>query len=164
MGCVKAVARKIRTLLDSAEADRRAESDERFGAGASKVTSLNGWKEIANYLGRGVRTVQRWERLGLPVHRARGERRSAVSALAPEVDAWLASSPTGYNPLATLQAENAKLRAENENLRLENERLRHQLAEARTLAQPPVEYGRAVAAPPPADIKSPDLLPPGEAD
>ena len=31
---------------------------------------LNGWKEIAGFLGKGVRTVQRWEReLGLPVHR-----------------------------------------------------------------------------------------------
>ena len=31
---------------------------------------LNGWKEIAAFLGKGVRTVQRWEReQGLPVHR-----------------------------------------------------------------------------------------------
>jgi hypothetical protein len=29
---------------------------------------LNGWKEIAGFFGRGVRTVQRWEQqLGLPV-------------------------------------------------------------------------------------------------
>lgn len=33
-------------------------------------TRLNSWKEIATFLGRGVRTVQRWEReLQLPVHR-----------------------------------------------------------------------------------------------
>jgi hypothetical protein len=30
---------------------------------------LEGWKEIATYLRRGVRTVQRWERDGLPVRR-----------------------------------------------------------------------------------------------
>jgi hypothetical protein len=31
---------------------------------------LDSWKEIASYLGRGVRTVQRWEcEEGLPVHR-----------------------------------------------------------------------------------------------
>ena len=31
---------------------------------------LNGWKEIAVFLGKGVRTVQRWERdHGLPIHR-----------------------------------------------------------------------------------------------
>ena len=34
---------------------------------------LNGWKEIANYLGKGVRTVQRYERtLALPVRRPSG--------------------------------------------------------------------------------------------
>ena len=33
-------------------------------------TRLNGWKEIATHLGKGVRTGQRWERVyGLPVHR-----------------------------------------------------------------------------------------------
>lgn len=32
--------------------------------------TLNGWKEIAAYLGKSVRSVQRWEReLRLPVHR-----------------------------------------------------------------------------------------------
>ena len=31
---------------------------------------LDSWKEIAAYLGRDVRTVQRWERReGLPIHR-----------------------------------------------------------------------------------------------
>jgi hypothetical protein len=31
---------------------------------------LNGWKDIAAYLGKSVRSVQRWEReLGLPIHR-----------------------------------------------------------------------------------------------
>ena len=31
---------------------------------------LNGWKEIANRLGKGVRTAQRWEKAyGLPVRR-----------------------------------------------------------------------------------------------
>src|SRR5262249_42450837 len=54
------------------------------------VRILNSWKEISNYIGRGVRTVQRWEELyGLPVHRAAGRDRSAVYALSDEVDAWL---------------------------------------------------------------------------
>ena len=34
---------------------------------------LNGWKQIANYLGRGVRTIQRWESLGLPVRQRHGD-------------------------------------------------------------------------------------------
>ena len=55
---------------------------------------LNSWKEIANYLGRGVRTVQRWERdLGLPVHRPKGKDRSAVLAFPQELDNWLRQTP-----------------------------------------------------------------------
>lgn len=54
------------------------------------VRILNSWKEISGYIGRGVRTVQRWEELyGLPVHRAAGRDRSAVYALSDEIDAWL---------------------------------------------------------------------------
>ena len=45
--------------------------------GRNEVHILNSWKEIANYLGRGVRTVQRWERdLRLPVHRPKGKDRA----------------------------------------------------------------------------------------
>lgn len=51
---------------------------------------LNSWKEIAAYLDRGIRTVQRWEsELRLPVHRPRGKNRSAVFALREEIDDWL---------------------------------------------------------------------------
>jgi hypothetical protein len=58
------------------------------------VNILNSWKEIANYLGRGVRTVQRWERdLGLPVHRPKGKDRSAVLAFPEELNAWLQQTP-----------------------------------------------------------------------
>ncbi|MGZ4814242.1 MAG: hypothetical protein ACXVZV_02450 [Terriglobales bacterium] len=57
---------------------------------------LNSWKEIASHLGRGVRTVQRWERdLGMPVRRPGAKSRSAVIAIADELDAWLRSAPTG---------------------------------------------------------------------
>jgi hypothetical protein len=55
---------------------------------------LNSWKEVAVYLGRGVRTVQRWESdLGLPVRRPRGKSRSAIIALKPEIDRWLRGVP-----------------------------------------------------------------------
>jgi excisionase family DNA binding protein len=54
---------------------------------------LNSWKEIASYLGRGVRTVQRWERENdLPVHRIGKGRRSPVCAMVPELKFWLATS------------------------------------------------------------------------
>ena len=57
---------------------------------------LNSWKEIAAYMGRGVRTVQRWEQeLGLPVRRPRGKERSAVIALKPDLDRWLHKVPQG---------------------------------------------------------------------
>lgn len=60
---------------------------------------LNSWKEIASHVGRGVRTVQRWERdLGMPVRRPRAKSRSAVVAMADEIDAWLRSAPTGELP------------------------------------------------------------------
>ena len=50
---------------------------------------LNGWKEIAQHLGRGVRTIQRWEAFGLPVRRPNYKNRSAVVALSDELDEWL---------------------------------------------------------------------------
>ena len=50
---------------------------------------LDSWKAIAAYLGRGVRTVQRWERdEGLPVHRLAHEKRGSVYARRAELDAW----------------------------------------------------------------------------
>lgn len=63
------------------------------------VRILNSWKEISGFIGRGVRTVQRWEELyGLPVHRAAGRNRSAVYALSDELDAWLRSGKTHVKP------------------------------------------------------------------
>lgn len=50
---------------------------------------LDSWKEIAAYLGRGARTVQRWEReQGLPVHRLQHDKLGSVYAYRPELDAW----------------------------------------------------------------------------
>ena len=53
---------------------------------------LTSWKEIASYLGKGVRTVQRWEQhLGLPVRRPTGPaRRHIVLARRSDLDAWIA--------------------------------------------------------------------------
>lgn len=50
---------------------------------------LDSWKEIAAYLQRDVRTVQRWEALeGLPVHRHQHKKRGSVYALREELDRW----------------------------------------------------------------------------
>lgn len=56
----------------------------------SNAKTLNSWKEVASYLGRGVRTVQRWEaELQLPVHRMGTSERSPVFAFRAELDNWL---------------------------------------------------------------------------
>ena len=54
---------------------------------------LSCWKDIARYLGKGVRTVQRWEReFDLPVRRPNGaDHKSAVAADPRDLDAWLTS-------------------------------------------------------------------------
>jgi len=50
---------------------------------------LESWKEIAGYLRRGTRTVQRWEREeALPVHRLQHEKLGSVYAYRAELDAW----------------------------------------------------------------------------
>ncbi len=56
-------------------------------------TRLDSWKEIAQYLGRDVRTVIRWEERGLPVHRVPGGKLSRVFAFSGELDEWLARGP-----------------------------------------------------------------------
>lgn len=50
---------------------------------------LSSWKEIATYLNRGVRTVQRWEKIGLPVRRVHDGPRAPVVALADDLDRWI---------------------------------------------------------------------------
>ena len=51
---------------------------------------LHSWKEIAAYLGRGVRTVQRWEaERGLPVHRAPGGKIGSIYAVKSELTQWM---------------------------------------------------------------------------
>lgn len=50
---------------------------------------LDSWKEIAAYLRRGIRTVQRWEREeSLPVHRLVHDKAGSVFAYPNELDAW----------------------------------------------------------------------------
>jgi tetratricopeptide (TPR) repeat protein len=65
---------------------------------------LSSWKEIAAYLGRDVRTVQRWERTQrLPVHRHRHSRLSTAYAFKSELDRWWNNRP----PDATDDGSNA---------------------------------------------------------
>ncbi|MGB9103542.1 MAG: hypothetical protein WCC59_02180 [Terriglobales bacterium] len=90
---------------------------------------LNSWKEIANYLGRGVRTVQRWERdLGLPVHRPKGKDRSAVLAFPEELLAWLQQTPVRSatmlaDPQPAGRRETAAVSTRDPNLLIKDVRL-----------------------------------------
>jgi TolB-like protein len=62
---------------------------------------LESWKEVAAYLGRDVRTVQRWERQeGLPVHRLQHNKLGSLYAFASELDAWRDAREVGpSNPV-----------------------------------------------------------------
>jgi TolB-like protein/tetratricopeptide (TPR) repeat protein len=62
---------------------------------------LLSWKEIANYLGRDVRTVQRWERTeGMPVERHKHLNKSTVYAYKSELDKWIHERQPADDPAA----------------------------------------------------------------
>ena len=95
--------------------------------------TLNSWKEIAFYLGRGVRTVQRWHvELRLPVHRVRHTPRSPVFAYTTELDEWLRQQAGGLNEAHIKQHEidgepKQQIRANLKRM----QRLRQELRETR---------------------------------
>jgi tetratricopeptide (TPR) repeat protein len=71
---------------------------------------LDSWKSIAEYLGRHVTTVQRWEQdEGLPVHRHQHEKRGSVYAFPAELDAWLLTRSAPVT--ATAPSHHQKARA-----------------------------------------------------
>ena len=69
--------------------DNKATGASPSTAGPSPEDRLDSWKEIAAYLRREVRTVQRWEKsAGLPVHRLQIDKHGTVYAYKSELDAW----------------------------------------------------------------------------
>jgi hypothetical protein len=85
---------------------------------------LASWKDIATYVGKGVRTVQRWESvLDFPVRRSGVLGKSAIVAFTDEIDSWFdarfkKSVPgRSQSKLQELRKRNAELRAENKSLR-----------------------------------------------
>ena len=57
---------------------------------ASPISILRSWKDISQYVGTCVKTVQRWEREhAFPVRRVTPSKGAVVFALRPEVDFWL---------------------------------------------------------------------------
>ena len=62
---------------------------EALPAASAGNNHLDSWKEIAAYLKRDVRTLQRWEKQeNLPVRRHRHDRLGSVFAYKSELDAW----------------------------------------------------------------------------
>src|ERR1051325_10982766 len=69
--------------------DANAPSPEGLPAPVAADGRLDSWKEIAAYLKRDTRTVQRWEKLeGLPIRRHQQQKRGSAFAYRDELDAW----------------------------------------------------------------------------
>lgn len=88
---------------------------------------LTSWKEIAQYMGKGVRTVQRWEeQFGLPIRRPLTDCHRAVLAFSEEIDTWMIEK-TGIRKMELPGLEVESLRRRIVELEAENERLRCEL-------------------------------------
>ncbi len=65
-------------------------------AAYSGTEVLRSWKEIADYLGASVKTVQRWEQEHrFPVRRLKASKGAMVFAMKTDVDRWLRSETLG---------------------------------------------------------------------
>jgi hypothetical protein len=84
--------------------DSESSGEEHVMVPVKSPERLDSWKEIARYLDRDERTVQRWEtECALPVHRTPGRRRGSVFAYQHELDTWLAGrneTPPASAPVA----------------------------------------------------------------
>jgi hypothetical protein len=128
---------------------------------------LSGWKDIANYLEQGVRTVQRYEyELGLPVHRPAGRLRGSVIAAKSDLDAWVAARPAREIPVlldsnpdpSALISELKTRLAEFKRLREETAQSRQALAKSRkVLRESLATTVSATAVVPPPLIQSEDF-------
>jgi len=108
----------------------------------SDTVVFTSWKEIANYLGKGVRTVQRWEiQLGLPVERPNHRDKGIVRASREELEKWVAAGWAARSTkgkciaeeLTNLRETITELRDENSALKRQLENMRfHQVTEFRS--------------------------------
>src|SRR5437588_10427782 len=84
----------ILIVAANGDGSRNGARKQRSSEPSAKGPILNSWKELSAYLGRGVRTLQRWEQeFGLPVHRPRAKSRGPVVAIPEELDEWLRQRP-----------------------------------------------------------------------
>ena len=107
---------------------------------------LTSWKDIAQYLGKGVRTVQRWEvDFGLPVRRPDNAARHVVIALPDEIDEWVRRQSWVHEKHSEPDVE--RLLGEISALRIENAELRRRLSEHEPAALSKVPDGAEVSPP-----------------
>lgn len=95
---------------------------------ASSDPILTCWKDIANFFGKGIRTVQRWEELGLPVYRPDHDRKT-IFAYPDELRAWALSRDSQLSHSLARHLGRTLTNSEHNILRLaesilENERAR----------------------------------------
>lgn len=75
---------------------------------------LDSWKEIADYLGRDVRTVIRWEKeKALPVRRVPGGKRQGVFAYSAEIDQWMSGQSVEMEPADTVDGAETTARPQD---------------------------------------------------
>ena len=103
---------------------------------------LGSWKEIARFLGKGVRTAQRWEHeLKLPVHRPSKARRGVVIAFPRELEDWAKHQASSDSPevrheqVRRMNASSALLIQRTQVLRKNLERVHAECLKAWTSAQ-----------------------------
>jgi hypothetical protein len=77
-----------------------------YSNGGDHTAVLTSWKDIARYMGKGVRTVQRWEQdFGLPVRRPHGSNKKAILARPCDLDTWVAMRCTSRTQSGTTRAD-----------------------------------------------------------
>ena len=83
-----------------------------LAASRSSADRLDSWKEIASYLRRDVRTVQRWEKKeGLPVYRHQHDKLGSVYAYKGELDSWFNTRQAEVaEPLPEAAAKDRKIK------------------------------------------------------
>jgi hypothetical protein len=97
---------------------------------------LSGWKGIARYLGKGIRTLQRWERqFDFPVRRIHEGPKSTVLAVPAEIDAWVRAREFHVRKEVSRKSEQLLLLQSLRELRAENQELRRQLEAERAKRQ-----------------------------
>lgn len=85
---------------------------------------LSSWKEIAHFFGKGVRTVQRWEKtLDLPIRRPPGAPSNVVLARTSDLEEWMHRSVAAREAVAAHDTKADDLQNAISDLEVEVRRL-----------------------------------------